>query len=129
RDNDKNNSRERLKNLTSRTKEEDNSIKSLVVCIKMHKDILKFSELMEENYTNYFFILLDFILFGLSVTGFQVRTIIPKKMKLLIIFVLMRCKIISKISTGKIYTMSIENCSSVMKTSSISFFTVLSSIQ
>ncbi|CAD6213520.1 GSCOCT00004112001.3-RA-CDS [Cotesia congregata] len=167
----------RLKNLTSGTKAKDNSLKSLVVCIKMHKDILKFSELLEENYTNYFFLLLGNIVLGLTVTGFQLTVLATdigdkikciwygtgqvihlfvlsyfgqklincseyinesiceskwynysQKTKLLIILVLMRGKIITTLSAGKIYIMSIENFSSVMK-SSMSFFTVLTSVQ
>ncbi|KAG8037993.1 hypothetical protein G9C98_006318 [Cotesia typhae] len=167
----------RLKNLKSGTNKKDNSLKSLVVCIKMHQDLLKFSERLEENYTNYFFLLLGNIVLGLTVTGFQLTVLATdfgakikciwsgagqvihlfilsylgqrlincseyinesicmskwynysRKMKLLIILVLTRGKTTTTLSAGKIYIMSIENCSSVMKTS-MSFFTVLRSVQ
>nr|WGO81828.1 olfactory receptor 162 [Microplitis mediator] len=156
---------------------EENGIKSLVICIKMHKEILRFAQLLEENYSNYFFLLLGTIVLGLTVTGFQFvvlatefgekirclwygtgqiihlfflsylgqKLIIhsefinesicaakwynyPRKMKLLIILMLMRGKIVSTITAGKIYVMSVENFSSVMKTS-MSYFTVLTSVQ
>ncbi|XP_057334181.1 uncharacterized protein LOC130673241 [Microplitis mediator] len=176
----------RLKNLTvdeniisikKNSINEKNGIKSLVICIKMHKEILWFAQLLEENFSNYCFLLLGTIVLGLTTVGFQfvvlateasekIRCIwyataqiihlfflsyfgqklinhsefiyesictskwynYPKKMKLLIILMLMRGKIVSTITAGKIYIMSVENFSTVMKTS-MSYFTVLTSVQ
>ncbi|XP_053595981.1 uncharacterized protein LOC128667980 [Microplitis demolitor] len=52
----------------------------------------------------------------------------PHKTKPLIVLILLRCKILSKITAGKLYVMSVENFTSVMK-KSISYFTVLTSVQ
>ncbi|XP_014298780.1 uncharacterized protein LOC103572807 [Microplitis demolitor] len=52
----------------------------------------------------------------------------PQKMKPIIILMLMRGKRVSTVSAGKIYVMSIENFSSVIK-ASMSYFAVLTSME
>ncbi|KAH0535348.1 hypothetical protein KQX54_015986 [Cotesia glomerata] len=52
----------------------------------------------------------------------------PKEIRILTIMILMRGRITSRITAGKIYTMSVENFSSVMKTS-MSYFAVLTSME
>ncbi|CAD6213516.1 GSCOCT00004109001.3-RA-CDS [Cotesia congregata] len=151
-------------------------VKDIIICIKMHKNVLEFVRLLEEHYTNYLLVILGILVLGLSAIGFRVFLIdgiegrvqcisyffghvahlfflsyfgqrlinfseyvhesicraelykFSSDMKPMIILLMMRSKLVSKITAGKLYIMSLENFTTVAKTS-FSYFTVLTSFQ
>ncbi|XP_044587204.1 odorant receptor 13a-like [Cotesia glomerata] len=152
-------------------------VKNIIICIKMHKNVLEFVRLLEEHYTNYLLVILGILVLGLSAIGFRFVVLIDgiegriqcisyffghvahlfflsyfgqrlinfseyvhesicraelykfsRDMKPMIILLMMRSKLVSKITAGKLYIMSLENFTTVAKTS-FSYFTVLTSLQ
>ncbi|KAH0535352.1 hypothetical protein KQX54_015999 [Cotesia glomerata] len=46
-------------------------VKNIIICIKMHKNVLEFVRLLEEHYTNYLLVILGILVLGLSAIGFR----------------------------------------------------------